>query len=49
MINNDQADKALDELGLDAEEAKDVANITAMLLELAYDSWSEEHKKKTCQ
>jgi len=46
MINDDQADKALDELGLNAEEAKDVADITAILLSLAYDSWSEERKKK---
>ena len=49
MINDDQAKKALDELGLNAEEAKDVADITAMLLELAYDGWSEERKKTLCQ
>ena len=48
MINNDQADKALDELGLDAEEAKDVADITAMLLTLAYENWSEQRKKNIC-
>lgn len=48
-MTNNPADKALDELGLNVEETKDVADITAMLLELAYDSWSEERQKKLCK
>ena len=49
MPNDQDADKLLEELGLDPEVAGDVRDITDFLVELAYDSWSSERKKTSCQ